>query len=119
MIILTKDNGRITVEDKVVQKSILMLAERSNVGVEKYGTTLEDNDDDDFLQHLAEELGDGINYIMKIKRQEENLINPEDFLEESSFEKFIKEKEWPDNKETDFSIENVRLSVDVLIGKHK
>jgi hypothetical protein len=37
------------------------------VGIAKYGTTLEDNDTDDFLQHLQEELMDATLYVEKLK----------------------------------------------------
>jgi hypothetical protein len=37
--------------------------QRSKIGIEKYGTTLEDNNSDDYLQHLQEELMDAILYI--------------------------------------------------------
>ena len=46
---------------------------RSEIGQEKYGTTLKDNDTDDFLQHLKEELMDALLYIQKL--QSKNKIN--------------------------------------------
>tara|TARA_R110001592_G_scaffold162601_1_gene396199 strand:+ start:8502 stop:8651 length:150 start_codon:yes stop_codon:yes gene_type:complete len=42
---------------------------RSSVGIKKYGTTLEENNTDDFLNHLQEELMDAILYIQKLKSQ--------------------------------------------------
>lgn len=54
-------------EDEVVIKVALRLIERSNVGVKKYGTTLDENNGDRkyWLNHLLEELLDGANYIQK------------------------------------------------------
>lgn len=54
-------------KDPIVEKSVKFLRKRSKVGIKKYGTTLDKNNKDDFLQHLAEELGDALNYIMKLK----------------------------------------------------
>lgn len=55
-------------EDEVVSSVMFQLAQRSMVGQKKYGTTLEENNDDDFLQHLKEELMDAILYIEKLQR---------------------------------------------------
>ncbi len=41
---------------------------RSETGIKKYGTTLEENSTDDFLTHLQEELMDAILYIEKLKQ---------------------------------------------------
>ena len=59
--------NHLTSEDKVVQDVVKQLTTRSAVGVEKYGTTLEENNTDDFLNHLQEELMDAILYIQKLK----------------------------------------------------
>ena len=40
---------------------------RSCVGIDKYKTTLQDNNKDDFLQHLKEELMDAALYIQKLQ----------------------------------------------------
>ena len=42
---------------------------RSAVGIQKYGTTLYENEKDDFLTHLQEELMDAVLYIEKLKQQ--------------------------------------------------
>lgn len=57
-------------EDPIVESVVSELRRRSVRGIEKYGTTLKDNNKDDFLQHLKEELMDGICYIQKL--QDEN-----------------------------------------------
>ena len=53
--------------DKIVQQVIDKFNQRSELGVKKYGTTLEENNNDDFLNHLQEELMDAILYIQKLK----------------------------------------------------
>ena len=53
--------------DPIVKSVIKEFKQRSKVGIKKYGTTLKDNNTDDFLQHLKEELMDGILYIQKLQ----------------------------------------------------
>ena len=52
--------------DKIVQDVIDKYATRSAVGYLKYGTTLETNNKDNYLQHLQEELMDATLYIQKL-----------------------------------------------------
>lgn len=54
-------------KDKIVEDIIKQFRERSRVGIKKYGTTLEQNNEDDFLEHLKQELMDAILYIEKIQ----------------------------------------------------
>jgi len=54
-------------KDPIVESVINQFSKRSEVGIKKYGTTLEENNDDDFLQHLKEELMDAILYIGKLQ----------------------------------------------------
>jgi len=56
-------------KDPIVQKVIRKFAERSEVGIKKYNTTLQDNNDGllKFLTHLQEELMDATLYVEKIK----------------------------------------------------
>lgn len=54
-------------KDKIVEQVIDKFNQRSEVGIKKYGTTLEQNNSDDFLNHLQEELMDSILYIQKLK----------------------------------------------------
>jgi hypothetical protein len=56
--------------DKIVQSVIEKFAQRSAQGVAKYGTTLADNNTDDFLTHLQEELMDAVLYIEKLKTKQ-------------------------------------------------
>jgi hypothetical protein len=62
-----------TPKDAIVAKVIEAYKTRSEVGIAKYGTTLEDNNTDDFLQHLQEELMDATLYIEKLKGVESQL----------------------------------------------
>ena len=54
-------------EDPIVRQVVDSFQERSKVGIEKYGTTLEENNTDDFYRHLSEELMDSLLYIQKLK----------------------------------------------------
>lgn len=57
------------VTDPIVLQNCIELLERSNVGVEKYGTTLEENDLSvkDWIQHAKEEVMDMANYLERLK----------------------------------------------------
>ena len=55
------------VEDTIVKDVILKFAERSQKGVEVYGTTLDENDVDDFLLHAQEEAMDFVLYLQKLR----------------------------------------------------
>ena len=61
--------------DPIVESVIQKYVERSKVGIEKYGTTLEENNHDDFLKHLQEELMDATLYIEKLIKQVEQFKN--------------------------------------------
>jgi hypothetical protein len=56
-----------TPKDAIVAKVIEAYKQRSEIGIAKYGTTLEGNNTDNFLQHLQEELFDATLYIEKLK----------------------------------------------------
>ena len=60
-------------KDEIVENLKKEFDKRSEIGQEKYGTTLKDNDTDDFLQHLKEELMDALLYIQKL--QSKNKLN--------------------------------------------
>lgn len=49
--------------DPIVTSVMTQFLTRSQLGISKYGITLEENDKDDFLQHLKEELMDAVLYI--------------------------------------------------------
>jgi hypothetical protein len=54
-------------KDPIVKQVVDSFQERSKVGIEKYGTTLHENNTDDFLEHLQQELMDATLYIQKLK----------------------------------------------------
>lgn len=63
------------VEDKIVMTVLEKYATRSKVGQEKYGTTLDSNNKDNFLKHLQEELMDATLYLEKIMYLNQELTN--------------------------------------------
>lgn len=60
--------------DAIVQSVVNKFIQRSKVGIEKYGITLNENNQDDFLNHLQEELMDATNYIEKLKSQRKDNV---------------------------------------------
>ena len=54
--------------DQIVLEVIEKYSQRSGVGILKYGTTLEQNNTDDFITHAMEEAMDFTLYLMKIKQ---------------------------------------------------
>lgn len=65
----TRDYIDVTGLDPIVLHTALELISRSVVGVRKYGTTLAENNADDFLQHAKEEALDLANYLTKLQSQ--------------------------------------------------
>lgn len=57
-------------KDKVVSQVLNKFKERSKIGIKKYGTTLHENNTDDFKNHLQEELMDAILYLQKLKNND-------------------------------------------------
>ena len=55
-----------TESDQIVLEVIEKYAKRSEVGIAKYGTTLETNNKDNYLKHLQEELMDATLYLQKL-----------------------------------------------------
>ena len=54
------------IEDSIVLQVAEKYANRSEVGIAKYGTTLETNNKDNYLKHLQEELMDATLYLEKL-----------------------------------------------------
>ena len=52
--------------DQIVLEVIEKYTKRSEVGIAKYGTTLETNNKDNYLKHLQEELMDATLYLQKL-----------------------------------------------------
>lgn len=63
---LIKDTYHPGTPDRIVQDVIKKFDVRSMVGVQKYKTTLDDNNYDDFLTHAQEEMLDGALYLQKL-----------------------------------------------------
>lgn len=59
--------------DKVVENVRKKLLQRSQTGINKYNTTLEENNKDNYLNHLQQELLDGANYIEKLLMQQQDI----------------------------------------------
>ena len=63
------------VHDEIVEEVKNEFTKRSNLGQEKYGFTLDQNNTDDFLQHLKEELMDATLYIAKLQKIKNDFSN--------------------------------------------
>lgn len=61
--------------DSIVDQVVRKYGIRSAVGINKYGTTLQTNNKDNFLQHLQEELMDATLYIEKLITLEKEITN--------------------------------------------
>jgi len=61
--------------DPIVKQVTDKFLQRSEVGIKKYGTTLHENNTDDFFNHLQEELMDAILYLQKLKNENETTTN--------------------------------------------
>ena len=53
-------------KDQVVDNVIDKFYERSQIGITKYGTTLYNNNQDNYFKHLQEELMDATLYLQKL-----------------------------------------------------
>lgn len=60
-------------QDPIVQSVRQKLLDRSNIGINKYNTTLDSNNKDNYFNHLQEELMDGANYIEKLLQQKQDI----------------------------------------------
>ena len=62
------------IRDKIVEKVVRSFIHRSNVGIEKYGTTMMRDDLTivEWIQHAQEEMMDGVIYLEKIKDEMKN-----------------------------------------------
>ncbi len=59
-------NGQLhEIKDDIVADVCLRLVQRSQRGLSKYGTTLKENQTDNFLNHALEEMLDGALYLQK------------------------------------------------------
>lgn len=64
----------VVTEDSVVNSVVNKFKTRSDVGIKKYGTTLDRNDVsfDGWLNHLQEELMDAILYLERIRNEKQS-----------------------------------------------
>jgi hypothetical protein len=60
-------------KDEIVEQVVDKYQLRSQVGIKKYGTTLETNNKDNYLKHLQEELMDATLYIQKLIDQNKEI----------------------------------------------
>lgn len=61
----------LSTKDPIVEQVKELFDKRSQAGIKKYGTTLYDNNKDNFFDHLQQELMDGILYLQKLIKNEE------------------------------------------------
>jgi hypothetical protein len=68
---ITMDFETIPTNDPIVSAVIRKMYQRSQVGIKKYGTTMERDDltFTDWVTHLQEELMDSIIYLEKLKHE--------------------------------------------------
>jgi hypothetical protein len=66
----------IPTDDPIVSAVIRKMYQRSQVGIKKYGTTMERDDLSftDWVTHLQEELMDSIIYLEKLKNESKNIL---------------------------------------------
>ena len=69
---LNNEHFEMEKKDAIVESVINKYQQRSKLGISKYGTTLQDNNADNFLIHLQEELMDASLYIEKLLTQLRN-----------------------------------------------
>lgn len=60
-------------QDPIVESVRQILLDRSNVGIKKYNTTLQENNKDNYLQHSFEEQCDNLLYTYKLIQQKEDI----------------------------------------------
>lgn len=61
--------------DQIVNQVVDKFQQRSSIGIIKYGTTLFENNHDNYLLHLQEELQDAVLYIEKLLTQNAEIIS--------------------------------------------
>ncbi len=61
-------------KDQIVEQVVQKYQGRSSVGIKKYGTTLDQNNKDNYLIHLQQELMDATLYIEKKLSMEKQII---------------------------------------------
>ena len=62
-------------QDKIVKAVVDKYKQRSEIGIKKYNTTLENNNEDDFLLHAQQEAMDLSLYLEKLIQQRNDKQN--------------------------------------------
>ncbi len=62
-------------KDEIVEQVLRKYQQRSDVGIRKYSTTLQENNKDDYMKHLQEELMDATLYIEKMMTLEKRITD--------------------------------------------
>lgn len=62
-------------KDAIVEQVLAKYTQRSEVGYQKYGTTLAENSKDSYLKHLQEELMDATLYLEKLMSLDQEVRN--------------------------------------------
>lgn len=62
-------------KDAIVEQVLVKYRQRSEVGYQKYGTTLAENSKDSYLKHLQEELMDATLYLEKLMSLDKEVRN--------------------------------------------
>lgn len=102
-------------EDKIVNRVVEGYKQRSKIGIDKYGTTLERNDLNtlDWLKHLQEELMDATLYIEVLKGQELG-VNAKD-LAVNHFESMLESPAYP--RQQNCLITGIKMTEDDTYNK--
>jgi NTP pyrophosphatase (non-canonical NTP hydrolase) len=109
-------------QDSIVNTVIDKFKSRSELGIKKYGTTLEKNSKDNFLNHLQEELMDATLYVEKLRikekvlewAKEKNLLN--DYNAPAQLAKIVEEVGEMSSAHLKNNIENLELEIgDVIV----
>ena len=69
------DDRIIGYEDPIIQSACKKMKDRSTVGLQKYGMTLDMNTKYKYLLALQEEMMDGINYIEVLLKQNSDIVD--------------------------------------------
>ena len=62
-------------KDQIVEQVVRKYQGRSEVGIRKYQTTLQENNKDDYFKHLQEELMDATLYIEKMMTMQRKITD--------------------------------------------
>jgi hypothetical protein len=115
-------------KDKIVEEVLLKYQQRSETGIKKYGTTLEQNNKDNFLLHLQEELMDATLYIQKLLSKDAEITSFDNYFEHNLDES--NQIEYPElegtmnlcediienKKSANWAMENILLNLSVKLN---